>query len=160
MNIKLRITKSILFVFIFHLVFSGHAQKTTAGKPNILFIFANDHCYDAIRALGINSEIITPNLDRLVESGVSFNNTYNMGAWQPAVCVASRAMLITGRYGWEAKQYDSNKAQNLLKEKGHTWPQLMEKAGYDTYMSGKFHLKIAADSIFEQVAHEFPGKRS
>ena len=157
MNIKLRITKSILFVFIFNLVFSGQAQKTTAGKPNILFIFADDHCYDAIRALGINSEIITPNLDRLVESGVSFNNTYNMGAWQPAVCVASRAMLITGRYVWEAKQYDSNKAQNLLKEKGHTWPQLMEKAGYDTYMSGKFHLKIAADSIFEQVAHEFPG---
>lgn len=61
-------------------------------KPNILFIFADDQCYSTISALE-NNEIHTPNLDKLVNSGVSFTHTYNMGSWGGAVCVASRAML-------------------------------------------------------------------
>lgn len=139
-------------------LFSCSTQKEE--KPNILFIFADDQCYDAINALGINSEVITPNLDRLVNGGVSFNHTYNMGAWQPAVCVASRAMLNTGRFVWNAEQFDNTKAENQLKEKGQLWSQLMSQAGYDTYMTGKWHLKIPADSVFDYVVHERPGMPS
>ena len=46
-------------------------------KPNILFIFADDHSYEAIRAFGY-LDIDTPNLDTLVERGASFTHTYNM----------------------------------------------------------------------------------
>ena len=58
--------------------------ETTQGKPNILFIFADDQCHETIRALG-NTEVRTPNLDRLARSGVTFANAYNMGSWTGAV---------------------------------------------------------------------------
>lgn len=61
-------------------LFGAHAESS-AEKPNILFILADDQCYDTIHALG-NPEIQTPSLDRLVERGTSFSNTYNMGAWE------------------------------------------------------------------------------
>ena len=70
---------------------------TGAKKPNILFIFADDQSYETIAALG-NKEIMISNLDRLVNMGTAFTNTYNMGAWNGAVCVASRNMLNTGRF--------------------------------------------------------------
>ena len=53
-----------------------HAAK----KPNVLFIFADDQCYETIRHLGI-TDIETPNLDRLMKSGTSFTRAYNMGSW-------------------------------------------------------------------------------
>ena len=74
----------------------GFLKNEEKAKPNIVFIFADDQCYDAIHALGYNSEIITPNLDRLADKGTTFTHAYNMGAWQPAVCLASRAMLKQG----------------------------------------------------------------
>ena len=74
-----------------------------ADKPNVLFIFADDQCYETIGALGL-TDIDTPNLDRLVKQGTTFTRAYNMGSWSGAVCVASRLMLITGRYIWRAQQ--------------------------------------------------------
>ena len=65
-------------------------------RPNILFLLADDQRRGTISALG-NDEIITPNLDQLVESGTSFSNAYIMGAMNGAVCAPSRAMLMTGR---------------------------------------------------------------
>ena len=72
-------------------------------KPNILFIFADDQCYETIGALGL-TDIDTPNLDRLMASGTSFSRAYNMGSWSGAVCVASRHMLNTGRFLWDAQK--------------------------------------------------------
>ena len=83
-----------------------HAAK----KPNVLFIFADDQCYETIRHLGI-TDIETPNLDRLMKSGTSFTRAYNMGSWSGAVCVASRHMLNTGRFIWRAEQA-SKKAED------------------------------------------------
>ena len=74
------------------------AQK----KPNILFVFADDQCYETVGALGL-TDIETPHLDRLMSQGTSFNRTYNMGSWSGAVCVASRHMLNTGRFIWKAE---------------------------------------------------------
>ena len=54
--------------------------RQAQAKPNILFIFADDQSYETISALG-NKEVKTPNLDRLVDMGTTFTNTYNMGAW-------------------------------------------------------------------------------
>ena len=79
-----------------------------AGKPNVLFIFADDMCYEAVGAMGL-TDIDTPNLDRLMKRGTTFTRAYNMGSWSGAVCVASRHMLITGRYIWRAQA-----ASNLL----------------------------------------------
>ncbi len=127
-----------------------------ADKPNFVFIFTDDQSYTTIHALG-NSEIKTPNLDRLVEQGVSFENAYNMGSWVGAVCVASRTMLNTGRALWRAEAIDDRKQAAVLAENGQTWSQLLKTAGYETYMSGKWHVKINTGDIFDHVLHERPG---
>jgi hypothetical protein len=115
---------------------SAFAKKQ--NKPNILFIFADDQCFETLRSMGCD-EIQTPNLDRLVGNGVTFTHAYNMGAWHGAVCVASRTMLNTGRFLWIARALEPT-----LKEEtkaGRFWSQYMKQAGYDTYMSGKWHVK-------------------
>ena len=129
-------------------------QKETPKKPNIVFIFADDMTYTAVNALG-NSEIRTPNIDRLVNQGTTFTHTYNMGGWNGAICVASRAMIISGRSIWNAQ----NLAQEWKKgrEFDKTWGKLMEDAGYDTYMTGKWHVDAPADSVFQNVVHVRPG---
>ena len=117
-----------------------------AEKPNILFLFADDQCYETIRALG-HVDIDTPNLDRLVERGATFTHTYNMGAWNGAVCAASRAMLNTGRFVWRANQ---GPLKDEVKQ-GRMWSQQMKKAGYTTYMTGKWHVKADPNEIFDVV---------
>ena len=81
---------------------SLYAGEKAGEKPNIVFIFADDQCHNTINTLG-NKEVITPTLDRMVQSGVTFTSAYNMGAWHGAVCVASRTMLNTGRFVWRSR---------------------------------------------------------
>ena len=114
-------------------------------KPNIVFIFADDMTFTTVHALG-NTEIQTPNIDRLVATGTTFTHAYNMGAWNGAVCVASRAMLISGRSVWETDQFRQNWIDGQEMDK--TWGKLMEGAGYETYMTGKWHIDAPADSVF------------
>jgi len=147
--------KIFFAVFAVFLFLNSCTEKISESKkPNILFIFADDHTYEGVNVLG-NPEVITPNLDKLAQSGVTFTHTYNMGGWNGAVCVASRAMLNTGRFIWRANK--SEKRYPLMKKKGEFWSLLMENAGYDTYMTGKWHVKQDADSIFQNVRHVRPG---
>jgi choline-sulfatase len=130
-------------------LFGVAAVATSVGaapsnKPNVLFIFADDQCHEAVRAFG-HLDIDTPNLDRLVESGTSFSHAYNMGAWGGAVCVASRTMLNTGRFVWNA--YGRNLADDVAQDR--FWSQQMKRAGYDTYMTGKWHVGVGAEQVFD-----------
>ncbi len=115
-------------------------------KPNVLFIFADDQCYETIGQLGI-TDIETPNLDRLMKSGTSFTRAYNMGSWSGAVCVASRHMLNTGRFIWRAEQA-SKKAEDERAD-GRFWSENMKGAGYKTYMTGKWHVRASAEKCFD-----------
>ncbi len=85
------------------------------SKPDILFIFLDDMTFNGINALGCD-QISTPNLDKIVKSGVNFQNTYNMGAWNGAVSVASRTQLITGRGLWNAYEAQNSDKFNSLVE--------------------------------------------
>jgi len=144
------VTIAVLFVFISVACTEKKAEK----KPNIIFLFADDQCYNTVNALG-NHEIITPTLDKLSREGVTFTHAYNMGAWNGAVCQASRAMLNTGRFVWRAFGYESH--QEDLVQRGEMWGQLMQKAGYDTYMTGKWHVASDAHQLFNHVVHVRPG---
>src|SRR5437879_5165587 len=97
--------------------------------PNILFFYNDDQRADTIRALG-NTHITTPNLDRMVENGRAFRRAYCMGAMQGAVCVPSRAMMLTGRTLFRA---------HTDLEGQTTWPELFGRAGYTTFITGKWH---------------------
>ena len=127
-----------------------------AAKPNILFIFADDMTYDAIAALG-HEEIETPHLDRLVKGGTTFTHAYNSGSWSGAVCVASRHMLMTGRQLWNAHKVANRKGMAEYHAHKKCWPQLLESAGYRTYMSGKWHVQIEAGKLFNVARHVRPG---
>ena len=135
---------------------SGCAQLADSKEqPNILFIFADDQAFDMINALG-NKEVQTPNLDRLVKQGVTFTHAYNQGAWHGAVCVASRTMLNTGRFLWEAQQLEPELKKEQAEER--FWSQYMKSAGYETYMSGKWHVTdIDPVDIFDNVKDVRPG---
>jgi arylsulfatase A-like enzyme len=131
------------------------AARAEDAKPNLLFIFADDMAYDTIHAWG-NGEIETPNLDRLSARSTTFTHAYNQGSWSGAVCVASRTMLLTGRYVWHAGEIYDN-TDKLFREQGKMWPQLLEKAGYETYFTGKWHVKAKVEKTFRTVRHERPG---
>jgi choline-sulfatase len=123
-------------------------------KPNILFIFSDDQCFDLVGALG-NDEIETPNLDRLVRSGLTFTHAYNMGSWSGAVCVASRTMLNTGRFLWRADAVSASSERE--REEGRWWSELMKAAGYETYMTGKWHVRASAEKSFDFATNVRPG---
>lgn len=100
-----------------------------ADRPNVLFLFSDDQRADTIAALG-NTHLQTPNLDRLVKEGTAFTRTYCMGSNQGAVCVPSRAMLMSGRTLY--------RVQEQLKGVP-TWPESFASAGYRTFLTGKWH---------------------
>jgi len=126
------------------------ATLLASEKPNVLFMFSDDQSYETIRAHG-HLDIDTPNLDRLAERGTSFTHAYNMGSWQPAVCVASRSMLVTGRTLWRAHENESNQPADV--EAGRFWPQRMAAQGYETYFSGKWHVRPRADQAFDHTVN-------
>ncbi len=146
--------KTLAFVLLTLLLASCVSESE---KPNIVFIFADDMCYDAVAAHGLNSEVITPNLDRLAANSLTFTHAYNMGAWNGAVCVASRAMINTGRFVWNAYPYDKTPKMTALNEEGKLWAPLMKSAGYDTYLTGKWHVKVDPEKVFDYVAHPRAG---
>ncbi len=101
-----------------------------ASRPNILFLFTDDQCFRTINVLN-NKEVHTPNMDRLVRRGVTFTHCFNQGAWNGAICIASRAMLNTGRYVWTCGGNDCGNYP--------LWGETFTRAGYETYGVGKWH---------------------
>ena len=106
------------------------ASAASAARPNILFLFADDQRADTIAAWG-NSHLKTPNIDQLVRTGFSFRRNYILGGNSGAVCMPSRAMLMTGRTWFEVN------TQTLEGEK--LMPELFGENGYETFGTGKWH---------------------
>ena len=131
-------------LFILALLISSSALAS--DKPNVLFLIADDQCFETIREFGF-TDIDTPNLDRLVQCGTTFTHAYNMGSWSGAVCVASRTMLITGRSVWRANAIYNETDKE--REAGRLWPQMMSRAGYETYFTGKWHIQAKAEMAFD-----------
>ncbi len=130
-------------------------DEAPRGRPNILFLFADDLAYDCVGVSG-NEEVMTPQLNRLARQGTRFSHCYNMGAWSGAVCVASRTMLNTGHFVWRAHEAVKKLKSEYVPQR-RMWAQRMEDAGYDTYMTGKWHVAADADKIFQNVRHVRPG---
>lgn len=128
----------------------GKTDAAEKKQPNILFLFADDQCYETLGALG-QTDIETPNLDRLSRRGTTFTRAYNMGSWSGAVCVASRTMLNTGRFIWHANSvYNTTEKE---RQAGRFWSEHMKQGGYRTYMTGKWHVRANAEKAFDVTRH-------
>jgi len=129
----MKITKSFIVLilgFTYNFVFAQTAQK-----PNIVLIFSDDQrLQGTIHALG-GTEVITPNIDKLVKSGTSFTNHYIMGGNQGAVCTPSRNMLMTGRNLFSI----GSSSGDVIMPENTTLGQILGKSGYSTYGIGKWH---------------------
>ncbi|MFC5051815.1 sulfatase-like hydrolase/transferase [Rubritalea spongiae] len=163
-----RITYLITLGLSLLCLYSAHAETQ---KPNVLFIFADDQMWNSLGCLE-GSQVKTPNLDRLRHQGALFTHAYNMGSYTPAVCVASRTMLNTGAFVWNAAELSpkgnnhndpnapKNQAKYTIDKRKPTgyWSQWMKEAGYETYFSGKWHVSgTKAKNLFDHVKHERGG---
>ena len=124
-------------MLLLSLLLSGCAasiqEKPLATNPNILILFTDDQRFDAVAELG-NSEIVTPNMDSLVRSGITFTHTHIMGALGGAVCMPSRGMLMTGKTLFQMRQDAS-----YIPPEHTMMPEHFRANGYTTFGTGKWH---------------------
>ena len=124
---------SIYFYIIFCCIFFISCESRVSNRPNIIFIMSDDHSEAAISAYGSNL-ISTPNIDRIANEGARFNNSFVTNS----ICAPSRAVLLTGKYSHLNGVLDNNQIFNGEQE---TFPKILQAAGYETSMIGKWHLK-------------------
>lgn len=128
-SMKITITLTVLLFAPFACL--AAAEPT---KPNILHIHADDHRPDGLRSLG-NPLLQTPNLDSLTERGMTFTRCYTMGSMVGAVCLPSRAMMLTG-HSWLRIPGDKGAAANAA-DPATFLPRVIAAAGYQTRHMGK-----------------------
>ncbi len=123
-----------------------HAEQISAAsppKPNIILFVSDDHGIDALGCYG-NPVVKTPNMDSLAAEGVRFTRAYCTSA----SCAASRAVILTGKYGHATGSYGHVHDYHHFStyETVKSLPVLLEETGYLTARIGKYHL--APDSVF------------
>lgn len=102
-------------------------------RPNIVFIFSDDHAYQAISAYG-NKVIQTPGIDRLAKEGALLENNFVANS----ICGPSRATLLTGKYSHKNGFYDNTGKKFDTSQL--VFPELLQSNGYQTAWIGKMHL--------------------
>lgn len=107
------------------------ANENTVKRPNIVFIMSDDHAYQAISAYN-NSLIETPNIDRIAKMGMLFTNA----SVTNSICAPSRAVILTGKHSHINGKIDNHFPFDTTNV---TFPQILQKAGYQTAMFGKLH---------------------
>ncbi len=122
-----------LIVLLLFAAIGGVAHAAT--PPNIVLIFSDDHAYQAIGAYGDPRGLLqTPNLDRLAAEGVRFDRCLVPNS----ICGPSRATVLTGKYSH--LNGFCNNSNSRFDSSQTTFPKLLQGAGYQTAIVGKWHL--------------------
>jgi choline-sulfatase len=101
------------------------------SRPNIVMIMVDQMAHDVVGALG-HPVVKTPNIDRLVQNGISFSNSY----CNSPICAPSRASFVTGMMPSKVGAYDNG---SELPAGVPTFVHHLRRAGYETVLSGKMH---------------------
>ena len=106
-----------------------------AQRPNILFIFSDDHAAKAVSCYGSRLKDVAPtkNLDRIAREGMRFENCFVTNS----LCGPSRAVILTGKYSHINGFLENH---HVFKGDQQTFPKILQKNGYQTAVIGKWHL--------------------
>ena len=130
-------TKRINFV-VSVLLLGAATSLLAVQKPNIVWIFSDDHAYQAIGAYGgrFEKENLTPNIDSIARDGMLFERAYVGNS----ICAPSRATLLTGKHSHKNGKFDNRGGFNHDQQQ---FQKILQKNGYQTAMIGKIHLNGA-----------------
>jgi len=135
----------ILTLLSIALLIPHNASAADGERPNILFIIVDDQSPFDLKAYDSESELDTPNIDRLAAEGMVIENAYEMGAWVGAVCTSSRHMVMSGRTLWHIPD-KAGRGNNPHQGNAELVPPNLEqqslaavfnRAGYDTMRTCK-----------------------
>lgn len=116
-------------------------KKVEVEKPNIIIVYTDDQGYGDVSALNPEAKFRTPNMDKLVNEGVTFTDGHS----SDAVCTPSRYSLLTGRYSWRTslkKGVLRADGPCLIEKDRLTIASMLKEQGYNTAMVGKWHLQM------------------
>ena len=126
-------------------------QAATADRPNIVFIFSDDHAYQAISAYNDPRKLLeTPNIDRIGREGMRFDRCLVPNS----ICGPSRATVMTGKYSHLNGFYNNNNSR--FDGSQTTFSKLLKASGYQTAVIGKWHL-VSEPTGFDEW-HILPGQ--
>lgn len=122
-----------LFAAVATMTSPAHAKE---DRPNILFVFTDDHATHAIGAYNgwLKSVNPTPNIDRLANEGMLFENSFCSNS----ICGPSRAVILSGKHSHKNGFMNNG---NTFDWNQQIFPKLLQQAGYQTAIYGKSHLK-------------------